>query len=38
MHVDFANRFWLDPTGEIVLKPTVEILLNSMGEIRLKCV
>ena len=38
MRVDFANRFWLDPTGEIVLKPTVEIWLNSMGEVRLKYV
>ena len=36
MRVDFANCFWLDPTSEIMLKPTVEIWFNSMGEIRLK--
>ena len=23
MGVDFANRFWLDPPGEIMLKPTL---------------
>ena len=38
IRVDFANRFKLDPTGEIMLKPTVEIWLNLMGEIRLKYV
>ena len=24
IHVDFANCFWLDPTGEIMLKPTLK--------------
>ena len=36
IRVDFANCFWLDPIGEIRLKPTVEIWLKSIGEIWLK--
>ena len=36
--VDFANRFWLDPTGEIRLNSTIEIWLNSTVEIWLKYV
>ena len=27
MRVDFVNHFWLDPTSEVMLKPTVEIWL-----------
>ena len=27
IHVDFANCFWLYPTSEIMLKPTIEIWL-----------
>ena len=38
IHVDFANRFWLDPTGEIRLNSIGEIRLNSVGEIWLKYV
>ena len=34
--VDFANCFWLDPTGEIRLNSIGEIRLNSVGEIWLK--